>query len=163
MTHELVIASELLLYPAEHAPVADNVLRSEDFFAPRTRLVFDGVTALWRHYRQLTPDDALEMVIRLTERRYGASREEGLACAEWVMERAERTLYDEMVPDEPRPFIDRCRILRDDNHIHRLRDIIGRWYSTLFTAHRSWAGTYGGQTAQKLAEELLADIQGELA
>ena len=163
-THEFVIASELLLYPA-NAGTAAEILRSNDFFEPRCRLAFDGVTALWRRYPTLTPDDALEMVVRLAERRHGASREEGIGCAEWVMDQAEATLYDEMVPDQPRPFVDRCRILADDNTIHRLRDKLGRWYITLFTAHRTGAGTYigaGGRTAQKLAEELLADIQGEM-
>ena len=153
-THELIISSELLLYPAEHAPTAVEHLSSADFLAPRCKLVFDAVTALWRIKPQLTPDDALEMVVRLAEQRYGASRAEGLGCAEWVMAGSEATLYDEMVPDEPHPFGDRCQILRNDNTIHRMREIVGRWYVTLF-------GKTGD--AQKLAEELIDEIQGELA
>lgn len=151
-THELVIASELLLYPAK-AETAAELLTPRDFLDARCGLVFDATTSLWRHYPQLTPDDALEMVVRLAERRYQASRIEGLGCAEWVMNGAEATLYDEMVPDEPRPFADRCRLLREDNTIHRMREIIGRWYVTLFANHSG--------DAQKLAEDLIHDIRKE--
>ncbi len=153
MTHELVIASELLLYPDVHAPTAAEILTPEDFFAPRCRLVYDAVTALWSVKPQLTPDDALEMVVRLAKLRYGAIRGEGYLMAEWVMDGAERTLYDEMVPDEPRPFADRCRLLRSDNMIHRMREIVGRWYVPLFAGHGD---------ARKLAVELIDELQGEL-
>lgn len=155
MSHEIVVASELLLAPSENAGTAAEILTAKDFFAPRTRLVFDAVTVLWTIKPQLTPDDALEMVVRLSKLRYGASLVEGIGCAEWVMDGAERTLYDEMVPDEPRPFAERCQILRNDNTIHRMREIMGRWYVTLFANHQTG-------DAQKLAVELIDELQGEI-
>ncbi len=163
MSHEIVVASELLLCPSENALTAAEILTSEDFFAPRTRLVFDAVTALWTVKPQLTQDDALEIVVRLSKLRYGATRAEGVGCAEWVMEGAALTLYDPMVPDEPRPFADRCRLLRREGGLSRVIHILGSWYASSggMNAEPSSGGGPMIISGAELAGRVMDELQGE--
>ena len=107
-------------------------------------------------------DDALEVVVRLAERRHRATRSEGFGHAEWVMRSAEANLYNEFLAGQPRPFIETCRSLRKDMSLSRVIHIIARWYeATMYL--KSEAGMTAGMlmSGSDLATNVIEDLQGE--
>ena len=82
------------------------------------------------------------------------------------MEAAEALLYDDFVPEEPRPFLDRCQVLSANSLIRRVRQKLGAMYVSLSGAHpagHAMPRAYvDGLSARRVIDGLLDDIQGEL-